>query len=363
MLRRLLAFLVVSLLGSVAAAQPKVCGNQAALGGWSLPSCPQLKDDGVAPDEAAGDGIYSLAVQLGPTALLEYKVLPSGTWDGATEIKAAATCPWDGGATANSNQNIQIPSPDTSQPTRFFYDGRTALDPSYAPPSSGRSAGDSAMLGAPAGSCPGWLAVGDFQTIYGNNPTAVRLLPLRPGVWSGRLTAAQALPAGWRWRLLEQTSGVGREYGPAGWAYAPCHSSFASVSSAVAVGDTVYFLFHADGGRLQTVVSSTPLDGFAADGGGLCQAPPDLGNPGGDLAASAADLADPGRPSDLAAADGGPHPRLGIHCDCKLATGGGPALPAAAPAAVGLLLFVLTFRQHRRRQRKLLPARRAACQS
>ena len=79
-----LAIVILGLLGDGRAlAQPKICGNQSALGNWNLGECPQLKDDGAGADESAGDGIYSLELSLDPTALLEYKILPQGMWAGA----------------------------------------------------------------------------------------------------------------------------------------------------------------------------------------------------------------------------------------------------------------------------------------
>jgi len=329
-------------LGSSAAAQPKVCGNQAALGSWTLASCPILKDDGAPPDEAAGDGIYTAAVQLSATALLEYKILPTGVWDSSLDIKQVGTCAADGGSMQNDTRNIQVQNPDVSRPTLFFFDSRS------------QSGGDSVMVNAPAGSCPAWLAVGDFQNFYGPNATAVKLLPQGRGVLAGRFTAAKTLAAGWRWKVVQQTTGTAREYGPTGWAYAPCEAAFTTVSTAVAPGDSVYLIFHAYQGRLQALLSSGPLDGFTIDGAAACQpldmaaAPvetvPDLGP------AFAADL----RASD--SLDGGPdgadmRRRPGIHCDCQMgARDGAPASSRELLwlSALGVGAWVLRSRQRRR---------------
>lgn len=323
-------------------AQPKVCGNQPALGGWALASCPVLRDDD-------GDGIYAVTLSISDTALLEYKVLPTGMWDGTTEIRASGTCPADGGSKRNDTQNIQIVRPDSQKLATFYLDTRSLGDPSYSPAPGGRSAGDSLMLEAPAGSCPRWVAVGDFQNLPGPNATAVPLLPLRPGVWVGRTTAAKALATGWRWKVAEQSAGVAREYGPGGWAYAPCEANPATVATAASVGDSVYFLFHAHGGRLQTVVSATPLDGFSTDGSPSCQPPVDMAAPV-DMAGPASDAAT-GPPLSDAGADGGLLRRPGIHCECQL--GRGPAHPARSQVAmVALAGLCLAIRRRRRSSRQ-----------
>jgi hypothetical protein len=345
---RLRSRFLVAVLGSlsslcglepVAHAQPKICGNQPALGGWSLASCPTLRDDD-------GDGIYSVTVGLSDTPLLEYKILPTGAWDGSTEIRANGTCPADGGAKRNDTQNIQIVAPDTRKPATFFYDGRSLADPSYSPAAGGRSAGDSLMLDAPVGTCPRWLAVGDFQNLPGPNATAVSLAPLRPGVWVGRTTAAKSLPSGWRWRVVEQAAAVAREYGPSGWAYAPCEATPAMVSAPVSAGDTIYFLLHAHGGRMQTVVSATPLDGFSSDGSVTCTPPADLGT-AADLAGPPMDLGGDPLPLD-GGADGGLMRRPGIHCDCRV--GQGPRAPSP-PAILSLAAALCWLRLTRRARR------------
>ena len=318
------ALTIVGLTASPRAhAQPKVCGNQGALGNWNLASCLTLRDDGAAPDTQAGDGIYSAAVQLSDTALLEYKILPTGMWDGMTELHANGTCPADGGARRNDTQNIQIISPDTRRPTQFFYDSRPSPDGTFTPAPGNRSGGDSAMMESPGGGCPRWLAVGDFQNLYGNNGTAIALTSLRPGVWSGKLTASKALAPGWRWKVLEATGTTPREAGPSGWAYAPCEATFATVNAAVAVGDTVYFVFHAHSGRLQTVVSGAPLDGFVSDGGMGCEGPADMAGGRSDLAGGPTDAgaAAPDGDAGAALADGGAGRRPGIHCECQVGRG------------------------------------------
>lgn len=330
-------------LATVARAEPKICGNQAALGSWSLASCPVLRDDD-------GDGIYSVTLALTDTPLLEYKILPTGSWDGM-EVRAQGTCPADGGGKRNDTQNIQIVQPDTGGPARFFFDGRSLTDPSYSKVVGNRSAGDSLMLRAPSSGCPRWLAVGDFQSLYGDNSSAAPLAPLREGVWVGRVTASRALASGWRWKVLEQAATVTREYGPTGWAYAPCEAAFATVASPVSVGDTVYFLLHEHGGRLQTLVSAAPLDGFSWDGTPRCEPGADLGSDPRDLATAASDAGPGPAPAD-ASTDGGSARRPGIHCDCQI---GGAQRPSPAGSSVLLGLVGLGLLLYRLGQRRRQP--------
>ena len=351
--------LAILLAAGVAAAQPKICGNQAALGDWTIGSCPTMKDDGIAPDETAGDGIYSVAVQLQATSLLEYKLLPTGSWDGGIEVREAATCPADGGSKANDTYNIQVVQPDVSQKAQFFFDSRTLADSSYSPAPSNRSGGDSLQIASPAGSCPSFVAVGDFQNLVGPNATAAPLV-VQNGVLVGRITASKALTAGWGWKVVQKTSGVAREYGPSGWAYSPCTTAYATVSTPVSVGDSVYFLFHAKTGRLQTLVSGSPLDGFAPDGAGSCQPAADMSTPR-DLSVPPVvdDLATPPIPdmpsanADMATMTPG---RPGIHCDCRIGAARaqqGSALPQLFLTGMALLLL------RRRRAASALQRQRA----
>jgi hypothetical protein len=296
----------------------------------------------VPPDAVAGDGIYTAGVQLTSTSLLEYKLLPHGVWDGS-EIQAVGTCPADGGPTANSTQNIQVVNPDVSSTTLFFYDSRMNLDPSYSAAPSNGSGGDSVMLTAPAGTTTVWLAVGDFQDTYGPNASAVKLSSQGQGVLSGSVTATKALAAGWQWQVMEQTTGVVREYGPTGWAYAPCQAAFASVSSAVAIGDQLTFVLHSYGGRMQTMVAGAGGDGFMAG-----------------------DLSQPSSPSatDLGpdAFDLGPfHGRPGIHCDCQVGSASGRTEAPLSPLAWLAGLGLLGFRLRGRATRKRFTVERARC--
>lgn len=344
------------LAGVAHAATPKVCGNDAMLGNFDPASCPVLHDDGVAPDEAAGDGIYSVEVKLSSKPLLEYKLLPSGAFDG-TQLGQLGTCDVQGMRT-NTFGNIQVPEPDTSRPVRFFYDSRAPADATYAAPPSNRSVGDDLMLRSPAARCPQWLAVGDFQSVpFDRTIGTVELTLQTPGVLVGRLTAAKALASGWRWRVVQGSPGPSgaRQYGPSGWADDPCDADNVQVASAVRPGDIVYFTWNSATGRLRTVVvapGADPPDAGAHSGVPLCPPvdpdPPDLGE-AADLAAPLVDLSS--GPAGDAAGDGGPgRPRPGIHCDCQLAGGGRRGeRPAPAPLAIGLgLAAACLFRRARR---------------
>jgi hypothetical protein len=125
-----LAMVLLGLLGDGRAlAQPKICGNQSALGSWNLGECPQLKDDGAGADESAGDGIYSLELSLDPTALLEYKILPQGTWAGA--LGQQGSCDTElATRRATTPPMFASPWPLVSSAARFYLDTRTLSDPS-----------------------------------------------------------------------------------------------------------------------------------------------------------------------------------------------------------------------------------------
>lgn len=349
----LVPFLAWSPLAS--AGPPKVCGNNPGLGNFDPASCPVLLDDGVGPDEVAGDGIYTVAVALSPTPLLEYKLLPSGAFDG-TQLGQSGTCDLMG-LPSNTFGNIQVPAPDTSRPVRFFYDSRVIADPTYSAPPANRSVGDDLMLRSPATVCPQWLAVGDFQGVpFDRTVGAVELLLQRPGVLVGRLTATKALASGWLWKVAQSGSAgqPARRYGPSGWASDPCNTDSAKVPSAVTPGDIVYFTWYSNVGRLQTVVVAPGAD--SADGGvhgGLPLCPPldspDLGAT--DLAAAAGDASTTG-PGDAGGSpdpdSGVARPRPGIHCDCQL---GGPTPKGGAkmPAGLGIGIVAAYLSSRRRR--------------
>jgi hypothetical protein len=346
-------------------AEPKVCGNDPALGSFVPGSCPTLKDDGVAPDEAAGDGIYTVQVTLSPTAQLEYKILPNGVFDG-TLLGQTGTCDIAGGNT-NTFSNILVPAPDTSRPVRFFYDSRTIGDPTYAAPVGNRSGGEDLMLRSPAARCPQWLAVGDFQSVpFDRTVGAVQLLLQRPGVLIGRLTATKMLASGWQWKVV-QAGTPSRRYGPGGWADDPCDPDSVKVNSAVKPGDIVYFTWHSYYGRLQTVVLAPGAD--VADGGvmgglTLCPTPADPGDlgTGADLAATApADGATTSPDGD--SGDGGGRPLPGIHCNCQLGGAGGQLPPLGVGVSFVMAAAYLVAGARRgahRRMRKVSLSRRAA---
>ena len=355
------------LAGAAHAATPKVCGNDAMLGNFDPTSCPALRDDGVAPDEAAGDGIYTVEVTLSNKPLLEYKLLPSGAFDGS-QLGQSGTCDVQGMRT-NTYGNIQVPEPDTSRPVRFFYDSRAIADPSYAAPPGNRSVGDDLMLRSPAARCPQWRVVGDFQGVpFDRTVGTVELTLQSPGVLVGRLTAVKALASGWRWRVVQGGAGLvgARQYGPSGWADDPCDADNVQVTSAVRPGDIVYFTWYSATGRLRTVVVAPGDDPDGGVHGGLPLCPPvvdpaDLGE-AADLAAPPVDGSGP--PTDGAqSGDAGPAPpRPGIHCDCSIGRAGQPGTRGAASTgllAVGVSLAAAYLRARRRRVRLRCPDDRA----
>jgi hypothetical protein len=289
---------------------PTVCGNQAALGNFDTTQCPVLLDDGVAPDQVKGDGIYTLGVQLQATAYLEYKVLTSGQYaPQGTEI--TGTCTPVGGP-QNPDNNIIVPNPDVSQPTLFFYDSRNLTDPSYAPVKNNQAAGDSIMIAAPKGGNTHWVVVGDFQAKAFDAASGADLVEMPGGVLQAQVVTTTALPAGWQWKVLEGlgtytgarkfgTSGAADDAaGHDGWSYTPCDSHNVRVARAVSAGTTITFVFDSHYGRLQTILPTETADL--------------LGPPRADLLAP---------PTDGAVGEGGtsdlnPGQLPGIHCNCQV---------------------------------------------
>lgn len=80
---------------------PSIVGNQTFFGNWS-PNTVWMKDDGVAPDTAAGDGIWTLSFPVVPGTGLQYKYTVGKTgdsWGGTEEYpltNRGYTAPVDG---------------------------------------------------------------------------------------------------------------------------------------------------------------------------------------------------------------------------------------------------------------------------
>jgi len=352
------------LLGSAGGAEaaPKVCGNDANLGNFAIAACPELKDDGVAPDQAAGDGVYTVQVSISAKPMLEYKILPTGDYS-AQDLRQLGDC-GPGGKGSNAFGNIQVPGPDVTQPVRFFYDSRALTDPSYASPPGNRSGGDElTMKTAGGGRCPQWQAVGEFQNVpFDRVVGTVSLSITQPGVLTGRLLVMKNLAPGWKWKVVDAGGLPARQFGPSGWAWDGCddgNTNSVTVAAAAKPGDLVFFTFYPWNGRLQTVVSNTEADLGAPGGLMQCPAAPDLGDPPTDLA-SGPDLAtlgstDAGGGTDASSlGDGGAgRPLPGIHCNCQVGARSvsGSATPgplALIAALVGLPLLLL--QRHRRRR-------------
>ncbi len=80
---------------------PSIVGNQTVFANWT-PNTVAMKDDGVAPDAAAGDGIWTLSSTFVPGAGLQYKYTighPGDSWGGTEEYpltNRGYTVPTDG---------------------------------------------------------------------------------------------------------------------------------------------------------------------------------------------------------------------------------------------------------------------------
>lgn len=342
---------VVSAPGTGAAA-PKVCGDQAALGGFDVAKCPELRDDGVGADEAAGDGVFSTEVMLDAKDFLLYKILPEGVYN-ATEITQASACA-PAAAGNNSPRNIVVPKVPKGA-ARFYFDSRDlSADPSYAalPAGARGSGGDSLMVRSPDGAPPRWVAVGDFQAApFDLSSGALDLQPgaQKPTVLSAEVVVAKALPSGWQWKVVEGTGSytTARKYGQNGWAYPDlkvgdnCDNLSARMATAVSAGARLRFTFAAHLGRLQVQI----VEGGGAD---MADPPADLAlPPGGDLASPPRDGASGGAD----AGSGGPAgPLPGIRCDIAGGIGAARAYhPSAWTASLAWLVLGLTLLRPRRR--------------
>lgn len=331
--------------GAVAWAEPKVCGNQPVLGDFDAAKCLPMRDDGAEPDEVKGDGVYTAWETLAPTTLLRYKILPSGAYDG-TEIRQVGPC-GPGGESESPFQDILVPAPDVGAKVRFYYDSRPLLTGGYAPAPGNRSGGDSAMIAAPSGRPPSFIAVGDFQDVRFDPASGVDLKPMATGVLAASFTLPRGLAAGWQWKVFEKGrryDEIGaRKFGPDGWSYTTkCDSANVTVDAAVPPGGNVQFVFHAHVGRLQTLISGGFLD---SDPGAR-----DLrqGEGGG------ADLRQPGGGGeDLGAADMAPGDLPGIHCKCQLAGRAQAQAQAGPPGPAVLAALLLLLALLRRRVRSL----------
>lgn len=308
----LLVALIVPLVAQIslpAAAAPKVCGNQPALGDFDVLKCPVLHDDGVAPDLVSGDGLFSASVRLDPTTLLRYKILPTGDY-GPNDIRLVGSC----GPSAEAESptgDILVPGPDISQPVLFFYDSRAPADPTWAAPPGNRSGGDSVMAAAPKDRTPSWIAIGDFEQTPFDPAGGIELRQMGDGALIGETTLTRDLPAGWQWKVFEKgrafAEAGARKFGINGWSYTrTCDSDNAQVPTAAVTGSQLRFTFYPQRGRLRTEVQAP----CCADGAG----PPDQRGLV-DLAAAPSDQAGP---QDLQTDGELP----GIHCNCRVVRGG-----------------------------------------
>ncbi|MHB8873678.1 MAG: choice-of-anchor X domain-containing protein, partial [Myxococcaceae bacterium] len=141
----LLSLVVVS---SVAFAVPRVTGSTAELGSWTVPSGPELKDDGVAPDLVAGDGLYAASVSFAAAGQVDYKVAPNGV-------------DFTGALGTNTGTNMRFTLSGAAPfAVVFTYDTRALGTQGWAP--SSVSFSDSATA------TRAWVAVGDFQLAVGD---------------------------------------------------------------------------------------------------------------------------------------------------------------------------------------------------
>jgi MYXO-CTERM domain-containing protein len=278
------------------AAGPTVCGSDPALGAWTAANCPTML-------ATPTGGVYMLSVALpqGPT---QYKVLPSGAFDG-TELGSLCKCT-SGAATGyvsavgGCSCNLAIDLPTAGMVT-FYYDTRT-LDASWAPVPT--SHGDTASaLYTPAGVAQQWVAMGTFQMDlgatkdYSSCDTATVMVDdgthgdatAGDGIYTFQFvaprdyTATGSPPVGDQWKAVSFQSDVGcdfvgaTKFGADGWSY-DTSSTFCTADGThqcvdaqnqalvAAMGQTVTLEFDALHGHLhETVTGSATVDAGTVD--------------------------------------------------------------------------------------------------
>ncbi|WP_437670097.1 thrombospondin type 3 repeat-containing protein [Sorangium sp. So ce131] len=242
------------LLPSTALALPTVTGSAAELGAWDPRRGVALRDDGAAPDAAAGDGIFTAAVSFAAQGAVEYRVSRNGIDLG------------DGGVGTATGENLRFTLAGGTAPYQvtFYYDTRDRTAEGFRP--ANESASDSRSASTKVdGSTQVWVAVGNWQGAVGDadwNPestlTVARDDGLRgdavagDGVHTYRFAARTAL-SGALFKFAAQGP-WSTKLGADGWSYDPQDSSDGAFSAAA--GQVVTLELDARHGRMRARVSS-----------------------------------------------------------------------------------------------------------
>lgn len=270
-IRSVLLVLVFVLIAVPGMAQvPHVTGD---FNGWSDQAggspLPML-DDGVAPDQAAGDGIYTRTVAIGNpspgTAFTQdYKILTEGVF-GSGELGVFV----QGGNPVNFG--LWFPGTVTGQDVVFTYDSRNLLVAGWSP---GTGFSDDWTIGFNHdGSARVWVATGSFQAALGDtgdwNPASTITVMHDDGqdgdlaagdhVYTFRFTVPQAL-TGAEWKVVNQQADFtdSTKLCPEGWNIDGIAADRPGWFFSAKTGQTVALEFDARGGRMRARVEG-PLE-------------------------------------------------------------------------------------------------------
>lgn len=247
-------FALLLLLPRVVLASPTVTGSARELGAWDVRLGAPLRDDGVAPDAEAGDGVFTATVSFAGQGEIEYKVSRNGEDLG------------DGGAGAATGDNLRFTLAGGTAPydVTFYYDTRDLTAQGFLPATESASDSRSASLAAD-GAPQVWVAVGDWQRSVGDtdwNSSSTLTVARDDGLLGDRVAGdhvhtyrfvARAPLSGALFKFAAQGPWTTR-LGANGWSYAPKDSSSAAFSAAA--GQVVTLELDALHGRMRAQVSS-----------------------------------------------------------------------------------------------------------
>ncbi|XXS78095.1 thrombospondin type 3 repeat-containing protein [Sorangium sp. So ce176] len=249
-----LSFVLLSLLAKTALALPTVTGSAPELGAWDARAGAPLRDDGVAPDAAARDGIFTAIVSFAARGAVEYKISRNGV-----DLR-------DGGAGTATGDNLRFTLAGGSAPhdVTFYYDTRDLTAQGFLPATESTSDSRSAAMNA-EGAPQVWVAVGDWQSAVGDanwSSTSTITVARDDGrlgdrvagdhVHTYRFVAPKPLP-GALFKFAAQGA-PSTKLGANGWSYAPQDASSGAFSAAA--GQVVTLELDALHGRMRARVSS-----------------------------------------------------------------------------------------------------------
>lgn len=249
-----ISFALLALLSGAALAAPTVTGSAPELGAWDARLGAPLRDDGVAPDAAAGDGVFTAMVSFAAPGEVEYKISRSGV-----DLR-------DGGAGTATGDNLRLTLAGGTAPydVTFYYDTRDLTAQGFLPATESASDSRSASVGA-EGAPQVWVAVGDWQSAVGDadwSSTSTLTAARDDGrlgdrvagdhVHTYRFVAPRAL-SGARFKFAARGP-AGTELGANGWSYALGGSASGAFSAAA--GQVVTLELDALHGRMRARVSS-----------------------------------------------------------------------------------------------------------